>query len=177
MHALLRANHLVQWADKRSSQGELPALVRRLILASVERSAIQRIDFPAEDSVNRPGVDGMLQVIEGGTFVPPGQSVWEMGVDQDPKKKANGDYTKRTTGPGQVVPSQTVFVFVTPRRWQQKNEWAAEKTCENCWLAVRVYDADDLEQWLETCPAVAAWACRLIRTLPEGLCDLQEVWE
>jgi hypothetical protein len=177
MNALLSATHLVQWADTRSSQGMMPALVRRLILASVDRAAIHRIDFPAEDSVNRPGVDGTLQVAQRATFVPAGWSVWEMGVDRDPKKKANGDYIKRTNNPGQLIPNRTAFIFVTPRRYQQKHEWVAEKTAENAWAEVRLYDADDLEQWLDICPAVAAWACRSIRTLPDGLRDLQEVWE
>lgn len=177
MNTLLTATHLLQWAETRASQGKLPALVRRLILASVDRQAIQRIDFPAEDSVYRPGVDGILQVVYGNAYVPAGQSVWEMGAGEDPEVKANGDYTKRASNPGQLVPSQNAFMFVTPRRWLRKNDWIATKTKENIWAGVRAYDADDLEQWLETCPAVAAWACRLIRTLPEGLCDIREMWE
>jgi hypothetical protein len=178
MNALITATHLVQWADTRSSQGKLPALIRGLILASVDRTAIKGIDFPAEDSVNRPGPDGILQVIQGTMVVPSGQSIWEVGVGADPKEKANGDYSKRTNNPGQFIPGQTAFVFVTPRRYQQKKEWVDEKVSQNVWADIRFYDADDLEQWLETCPAMAAWACRSIRGLPaEGMRDLQEIWE
>jgi hypothetical protein len=71
-------------------------------LASVDRTAIQRIEFPAEDSVFRPGVDGLLQVTDGTAYVPNGQSVWELGAGQDYKDKATRDYDTRTARPGQV---------------------------------------------------------------------------
>jgi hypothetical protein len=178
MSNLLGATHLVEWAGTRAAQGTLPALIRRLILASVDRGAIQRFDFPSEDSVYRPGVDGTLQVTQGAPFVPAGQSIWEMGLDRDPRTKANADYRKRTGSAGHVVPSQTSFVFVTARRWLEKTDWVTEKADEHIWNDVRVLDADDLEQWLDTCGAVAAWACRLIRGLPaEGIHDLQDIWE
>ena len=83
MNALLNATDLAAWANTRQSQGTLPALVKRLILGTIDRSAIQRMDFPAEDSVFRPGVDGILRVTQGNAFVNAGQSVWEMGVTGD----------------------------------------------------------------------------------------------
>jgi hypothetical protein len=175
LQLLLTGTHLARWAEERRAQGMLPHLVRRLILATTD--PILRIDFPAEDAVNRPGYDGFLQTVSGNTFTPPGQSVWEMGVGQEPRQKANSDYASRTSDPANVVPGQTTFVFVTPRRWQGKTDWAAEKRAENVWADIRAYDADDLEQWLETAPAVAAWACRLIHRLPDGLRDLEEVGE
>jgi hypothetical protein len=39
-----------------------------------------------------------------------------MGKENGPKRKAEQDYEKRTANPGDVDPSQTTFVFVTPRR-------------------------------------------------------------
>src|SRR5581483_11455940 len=177
MHTLVNATQLKHWADTRNAQGTLPFLVRNLILGTVNGSAIQRMSFPAGDSIFRPGVDGGLQVAHGTAFVPTGHSVWEMGVDQNPKKKANRDYNTRTANPGDVTPSNTCFVFVTPRRWPGKETWAQEKKAEGVWADVRTLDGDGLEGWLETCPPVAAWACRTIGGLPEGLTDLQRVWE
>ena len=79
MNPLVTATDLVQWADRRAAQGELPLLLRRLVRASV---APQFIDFPAGDSVNRPGYDGTFcATVEGSSHVPAGQSVWEMGTD------------------------------------------------------------------------------------------------
>src|SRR5690242_17487119 len=117
MSLFLTATHLTHWADERRSQDMLPLLVRRLILACLDPV---RIDFPAGDSVNRPGYDGLLQTLTATPFIPAGQSVWELGVNQSPAQKADGDYTTRTSSPGIVVPRETTFVFVTPRRWQGK---------------------------------------------------------
>ncbi|MBN9518700.1 hypothetical protein J0H58_09305 [bacterium] len=175
MNPLLTATHLVDWADERRAQDMLPLLIGRLVLAAVSPL---RIDFPSGDSVNRPGYDGFLQTVEGAPLVPAGQSVWEMGTDQNPAKKANGDYATRKADPGGVMPAETTFVFVTARRWQGKAEWAEEKRAEGVWLDVQAFDAVDLEQWLDRCPAVAAWAYRQIRLgTPDGLRDLEEVWE
>ena len=152
----------------------LPLLVRRLVLAAVDPL---RIDIASGDSVNRPGYDGVLQTVEGAPLVPAGQSVWEMGTDQTPASKANGDYKVRTAKPGAVAPGETTFVFVTPRRWQGKADWAAEKRAENVWRDVQAIDAVDLEQWLDRHYAVAAWARRQIVGTPDSLRDLEEVWE
>jgi hypothetical protein len=39
-----------------------------------------------------------------------------------------------------------------------------------------VWDCDDLEQWLETAPAVDAWFARLLGKLPIGVRDLSSYW-
>jgi len=174
MNPLLTATNLTRWADERRSQGMLPLLIRRLIVAT---SNPIRIDFAAGDSVNRPGFDGFLQTVIGTAFVPAGQSVWEMGTSQNPAQKAESDYQTRTATAGSVSPAETTFVFVTPRRWQGKAEWAEEKQGENVWAEVRAYDADDLEQWLDQTLPVAAWARRQIVGAPEGLRDMEEIWE
>jgi hypothetical protein len=177
MTPLLSATNLDRWADERRSQDMLPLLIRRLIMASVNPI---RIDFPSGDSVNRPGYDGFLQTVAGTAFVPAGQSVWEMGTSRNPVQKAEDDFTKRAATSGSVTPAETTIVFVTARRWhgkKGKKDWADEKQAENVWAEVRLYDADDLEQWLDQILPVAAWARRQIVGLPEGLRDVEEVWE
>jgi hypothetical protein len=174
MNPLLTATDLVHWADRRQAQETLPLLVRRLVLATVNPLAI---DFASGDSINRPGYDGFLQTMDGELLVPAGQSVWEMGTNRAVSQKANEDYDLRKATPGSVVPAETTFVFVTPRRWQGKSNWADAKRAEHFWRDVHVIDAVDLEQWLDRCPAVATWARRQIVAAPEGLRDLDEVWE
>ena len=173
MNPLLTATHMAQWSETRDAQGMLPLLVRRLILASVTPTLI---DFPAGDSVSRPGYDGRLRTTEGDAHAPAGLSVWEMGTTEDVAQKANGDYAARTANPNGVVPAGAAFVFVTPRRWQRKLVWADERRAEGVWASVRCLDAEDLEQWLERCPAVAAWARGEILGTPEGIRTLEEVW-
>ncbi len=172
---MLTATQLVQWADTNPGRSALPLLVRRLILASVRPD---HIDFPAGDSVNRPGYDGLLRATAVDSHVPSGQSVWEMGTTQDVAGKANGDYTTRSTGPATVVRGETTFVFVTPRRWQGKTQWVAARRAAGVWADVRCLDADDLEQWLERCPAVAAWARDAVAGVGavDGLQTLEEFW-
>lgn len=81
-----------------------------------------------------------------------------MGVSNDPQAKANGDFAKRRKEPGEgIEPSETVFVFVTPRRWAKKDAWARRRKEEELWKDVVVYDADDLETWLERALGVHIW--------------------
>jgi hypothetical protein len=169
------ATDLNSWANRLDSQSRLPQLLRRLIHATVRH--IQRIGFPAGESVQLGGYDGVLQVLEGNAFVPDGFSVWEFGTNRAIKGKADADYNKRCNEPLAINPAETTFIFVTPRRWGNKDEWVEKRNAEGIWAEVRVYDADDLEQWLEIAPAVHSWLARLIGKFPEGALSLGDFWE
>ena len=78
--------------------------------------------------------------------MPEGTSAWELGANKAVKGKADGDYEKRTAAPLGIKPSESTFVFVTPRRWANKSKWATERKKEEQWRDVRAYDADDLEE-------------------------------
>ena len=62
------ATDLEQWADRRDAQAFLPQLVRRLILATVNR--VTRIEFRAGEGVQFPGWDGLVVTDKGNPFVP-----------------------------------------------------------------------------------------------------------
>jgi hypothetical protein len=123
------------------------------------------------------GWDGIVDAPEGNTFVPDGFSVWELGVNRDVKGKADGDYQKRCEDPLGVVSAETIFVFVTLRRWGGKDDWVRKKNDEGIWAEVRAYDADDLEQWLELAPAVHAWLAQLVGKWTEGAQDISSFWD
>jgi len=169
------ATDLNQWANRRDAQARLPQLLRRLIHATVQQP--RRVGFPSGESVQMGGWDGIVDAPEGNTFVPDGFSVWELGVNGGVKKKADDDYQKRCTNPLGVVPAETTFVFVTPRRWGGKDDWVREKNDEGIWAEVRAYDADDLEQWLELAPAVHAWLAQLVGKWTEGTQDISSFWD
>lgn len=174
-HATLINNtNLHLWANRRDSQGKLPQLMRRLIRATVPN--IKRLHFPADESVQMGGWDGIVEVEVGNDFVPDGTSGWELGVNRNVKAKADGDYEKRTANPSEIDPARATFIFVTPRRWGGKDEWIKEKVKEGKWLDVRAYDADDIEAFLEIAPAVHIWASILIGTRPEGAIDIDNYW-
>lgn len=172
----INASDLNTWANRanRDAQAQLPQLLRRLIHATVQQP--RRVGFAAGDSVQMGGWDGIVNAPQGNAFVPDGFSVWELGVSRDVKGKADSDYQKRCTKPLGVVPAETTFVFVTPRRWGGKDDWVRKKNDEGIWAKVRAYDADDLEQWLELAPAVHAWLAQLVGKWSEDAQDLGSLW-
>ena len=172
---LCSVSDLEEWAESRAAQAELPRLVRRLIRFSGRR--LTRLSMRAGDSVGLGGWDGLTESADEHPWIPRGQAGWEMGVGKDPKRKATEDIKKRSESPGPVEPRDTTFVFVTPRRWESKDDWAREVGAETEWKDVRVIDGDDLETWLTDTPAVHVWLSRLIGTLPEGVSDLEGFWE
>jgi hypothetical protein len=70
--------------------------MRRLVHASLKD--ITYVSFPNEDNVYMPGFDGVLKINQSNPYVPTGLSVFEIGTSKDQKKKADGDYNKRTKG-------------------------------------------------------------------------------
>lgn len=176
---LVDAGDLQRWANSRRAQEQLPALIRRLIYATTTTAT--HIGFPAGDAVQQGGYDGVVVVSETHPFVPDGMSVWELGASSNPKAKATDDYEKRkksqpVSDVGPVDPATTTFVFVTPRRWNAKSEWAEERRTEGLWRDVRVLDADDLEAWLEQAPATHVWLSTQLGRRPIGADDLDAVW-
>lgn len=172
----IRANatDIEQWAGLRDAQDILPRLIRRLILASVKRA--ERLHFRSDEGVQLAGWDGIAQVPDGGTYVPDGLSGWELSTRTNIKGKADDDYETRSQDPLPLNAVDASFVFVTARRWSNKEKWAAEKQREGIWKDVRAYDADDLDTWLEQTPAVDLWFSILFGKRPAGAIDLSSYW-
>ena len=169
-----KARDLRVWADTLQAREKLPALIRRLIHATVENPTLSQ--FPADEGIQRREWDGILTVATGNAWVPAGTSVWEMGTDQTPAPKAENDYTKRTADPGTVDVANATFVFVTPRKWEGRAKWLDLKRAEGKWRDVLVWDCDDLEQWIEIAPAVDAWVTHLLGKFPPGVRDVCTYW-
>ena len=169
-----KARDLIAWAHHTlEAQNKLPALLRKLIHATVENPDL--CQFPADEGTRRRGWDGILKTDRGNAWVPKGQSVWEMGTDQQPQKKAETEYKKRTKNQDPGAKNST-FIFITPRKWDGKAKWLKAKRAERNWHDVLVWDCDDLEQWLETAPAVDAWLARLLGKFPIGIRDITSYW-
>lgn len=168
------SKNLEIWADTRDCQETLSLVIRRLIRATITK--INTISFPAGDSILYPGWDGILETSKKTEYIPEGVSRWEIGTSKNSKKKANEDYQKRKTNHLKLIPSETTFIFITPRVWTEKDEWAIERKNENFWKDVRVYDAKDLEEWLEQATAVGVWLARHIGKYPENILSLEDWW-
>lgn len=168
------ATDLDRWADTRSAQADFPRLVRRLIRA--ENDQVQLVEMRGGEGVGLTGYDGFTEASRSTSFVPEGHGVWELGVGGDPGAKAQSDYRSRTDNPQGINPAEHTFVFVTPRRWQSKNEWAQRKRAEGIWRSVRALDADDIELALEVSPAVQIWLSELLGLEPLGAISIEDWW-
>ena len=143
----IRAGDLVRWADTVEARTRLAVLLRILIHST--GCGLLQVDFPGGDEAERLGWDGWVESDEGTPRIPVGTSGWEFGVGSDCRRKAEKDFKKRTEKTTAEQRQSVTYVFVTLRRWLAKNAWADEKKQEQLWRDVRVYDASDLEQWLE----------------------------
>jgi excisionase family DNA binding protein len=170
---LVDATHLHAWGSRREAQADLPMVVRRLLSAT---SGVSDLALPAGEGVASPGWDGRVTCSREHPYVPLGRSYWEIGAGQRPGTKAQADYQKRTDAPGEAEPSETTFVFVTPRRWRNARKWEAARRAEGIWQDVRVIDADDLAGWLETVPGVHFWLSERFGLHPRQARSLEEWW-
>lgn len=143
----ITARQINTWADGIDARGQLPALLRTLVHST--GSDLTSVDFPAFDNSQRKGWDG--QVISGSAtpWIPRGQSGWEFGCNVNPRAKAESDYQTRTRRVPPKERKYMTFVFVTPRNWPDKDDWAKDKRTQGKWKDVHALDASDLEQWLE----------------------------
>jgi hypothetical protein len=123
-----------------------------------------------------PGYDGLIIADKASIEVPAGTSAWELGTSEEVTKKANRDYKKRTTSPGDIDPATSTFIFVTPRKWSRKVAWCCAKRSEGVWRDVQGLDADDLALWLERVPAVHYWLSIRLGKHPEGAEDVEQFW-
>lgn len=175
MVGLIRADDLDRWASRITTAPDFPRLLRLLVHSTA--SGLREIDFPADEAIRLAGWDGRILTSDASPFVPAGFSAWELGTSEDVRAKANEDYNKRSNDPVGVVPGQTTFVFATPRRWPGKEAWAAEKRAKNKWKQVIALDAENLAQWIESAPGVAAWLGPLIGSVPTDALALESFCE
>lgn len=152
---MITRDQLASWADTPESKANFPHLISRLIRATTAKDT--KVDIPWGSATYIGGWDGIVDSKEEARYVPEGISLWELGTDRNPKKKADADYEKRTKEPLGYTSQDAIFVFVTPRTWTGKDKWVKEKKEEKKWKDVIVYDGISLEQWLDEVPAVSRW--------------------
>lgn len=171
---------MTDWADTKAAEGQLPELIRRLIVAS--NPTIEAIVFPYGDSIGRRGLDGFVRAKTSSPYVAEGDSVWECGRNKDPRQKANEDLRKRTGGTSESRQSELTYYCVTPRHWEEKQAWAenpglVQEKIEHQWKQIRVLDVDDLTAWISDCPGVEAWFSRILGKPTAGVHDAEGCWK
>lgn len=149
------ADDIELWADRHSSRSRLAVFLRTLV-HSTGRD-LSKVDFPGNDDAERPGWDGHIEAATGTPWIPAGTSGWEFGTNKEPGPKATKDFSKSVKAVPKAERANMTFVFVTPRRWRAKGQWQKERRAEGAWKDVLVYDASDLEQWLEQSIPAQTW--------------------
>lgn len=173
----ITARDISGWAkDSIEFRNRLAVLLRKLIVSTAGECMLE-IDFPGYDNAERKGPDGYV-VTNGSTpWVPGGKSVWEFGCNKLPAQKATKDFNHKTKGTPAKERRHLHFLFVTPHNWPGKIAWLQKKRRLRQWKSVKVYDASDLEQWLEQSIVTQAWLGRELRLATDGVQTLEEHWQ
>lgn len=170
----IKAHDIAAWAEQVAAREHLPVLLRKLIHGTGRD--LECVDFPGFDNSQRPGWDGWVEAGTATPWIPKGVSGWEFGTSARPRQKADHDYAKRLRLPAEER-ARCTFIFVTPRNWPGKAEWARQKGASgDGWRAVRAYDASDLEQWLEQSVAAPVWLAGHLPMPVEGVETLEACW-
>ena len=150
------ASNIISWVENNNklAQQELPQIIRRLCFHVRDTKAIS---FPAGDSTFMPSWDGTLESADGNAWIPAGKSVWEIGTDSSIGNKANSDFKKRTEDSSEEFKAENTYIFITPRRWKNKEKWITDNKDIGGWKEVRAYDATDLEEWIDSQPSNAVY--------------------
>ncbi len=170
------AEDLSNWANQIDGASSLPTLISHLIRAT--HGAAVSLRFPADEGVRYSGWDGVSSTETGSEYVPAGETGWEIGSQRSKiAQKATEDYRKRAADPGALDPANAAFVFITPRHWPAKDDWARDRQDEGVWREVRAYDAEDLVHWIEQTPAIGLWLASLLNKRPDGTRELDDFWQ
>lgn len=170
----ITSRQIAAWADTIEARGQLAALLRTLVHSTGNN--LTAVDFPAFDNSQRKGWDGQVTSASATPWIPRGQSGWEFGCDKKSQSKAESDYRARTVGVRAKERKSTTFVFVTPRNWPAKDSWAKNKKARNEWKDVRVFDASDLEQWLEQSIPAQTQFREFQGGALQGVATLAQIW-
>lgn len=167
---LATASQLHRWPGDASkdAQQNLPEVIRRLL---AESPGITDISVRTGDGTALSGWDAVA-TSTGTAFLPAGRLGIELGVSKDVKGKADDDYQNRLR-PGR---QDITFVFVTPRRWRDKEAWASRRRSEDRFRNVKVLDADDLEGWLKASPAAHYWVSEHFNLKPRDARTIEDWW-
>ena len=170
----IKAIEIDQWASQESARSELPVLIRRLIHSTSHKLTLA--DVPAYDNAQRHGWDGVVEAKSPTPWIPEGKSCWEFSCNQRTHSKAEQDYSARVKSIPKDERRNLAFVFVTPRNWSQKENWVSKKRKLDDWKDLRVYDASDLEQWLEDSAPTQVWFSERLGRPVSGYRSLDQCW-
>ena len=171
----IKARQIHEWAENHHEARQLLAVLLRKLVHSTSHE-LRHVDFPGYDNAERKGWDGLVEADSATPWVPEGKSGWEFGTNQRPSSKAASDYGARLASVSPAERAECTFVFVTPRKWPGKTDWAKGKNASGDWKTVRAYDASDLEQWLEESIPAQMWLAKKLTMRDDRFETLDQCW-
>lgn len=156
---LVTTAHLEQWANRVNARHMSGELMRRLIHANLPMSSISMIRFLANEATQLSGWDGVLSCSFQSPWVPDGNSVWELGVGANDRTKVKSDFNKRKDVelPDDWIRSETTYVAVSFRKFNNKVDFESELKGLANWKNVVIIDSSTMEEWIENFCSVQAW--------------------
>lgn len=174
---LVNATEIAQWANTLEARALLPKLIRKLALAS--KIPFKEIRFASDEGIQEPDWDGFLDSPSKTTFIPKGQSGWEVSAQKSVRVKADKDITNRTKAVPAKERKGITYVCVTTRRWADKKSWVKIHNAKSKkrWRKVIAYDATDIEAWLESAPiSVHVWLSEMLGKKPQEVMSIDAAW-
>lgn len=139
------------WAARDDAKTAFPELMDRLLSAT---PGVTNVNVRSHEGTAAHGWDGTA-TSKGSPFLPAGELYFELGTNEDPKNKADDDYSNRE---GKLSdPKKSTFVFATPKNWPGAKQWAVDKKALGEYAGVEAYDAHRLASWIRTIPSVHHW--------------------
>ncbi|MBP5534471.1 MAG: hypothetical protein J6Y03_03085 [Alphaproteobacteria bacterium] len=178
----ITSTELQNWHNTRQSEEKLPLLLRRVIVNLLEFKNINFIDIPGGDSIWKPGADGkIIPKIDNAILNEANRTyIVECGQSTDANSKFKADFQKRTKELNGVE-TKSIFVFITTHKFRDKQDVIEnikrEVEGSNLWAGIKIYDADDIETWLENDPATTAWLANILEKPTIGIRGFDYIWD
>lgn len=165
--------------DDRKTMEVLPRLLDKLIKASCNKNTYSC--FPHGSAIFTTGPDGIVKdAPKGIKLVPSGRSVWEAGTNANSERKIRNDYCKRRDDKKITKKKTTSFVLVSSSCLDGtlKSELAKEFNKEKIFKKIKIYDANDLADWLCDHLEISVWLLTQydLNNKEYGIRSLDEEW-
>jgi hypothetical protein len=177
---LITSTDLQSWAETRESQDKLPLLIRRLIINNIGFENIRFINMPGGDSIWKPGPDGEIITRVNSILGNAGRFIIECGQKADYEEKFKEDLMKRIDELRNNE-GDSVFVFITSRKVKDKTDTLRKIkesiTGSNLLKNILLFDADDIETWLDFDFATTAWLADILEKPSYGIKSFDLIWK
>lgn len=178
---IIKAIHIQTYIEKepRRAQELFPELIRKLIVASLNKNGNPH--FPSGASIYVHGWDGIVKNnLNNNSFVPIGDSYWEIGTNKNAFSKIEKDYNKRITDSTITLKKNYSYISVVGQNMDSKKKDELEKKLSKhpIFKTVIIYDANDIENWIESHFDIAIWFMKQIgeKINQYNIKTLSEAW-